>query len=306
MSKHAIVVGKTVAKLTQQMYPSINQSILDAINDFMAIKAISFSKSTLYGYVLFLTNFFLDINVNSLSEMNSELLVKWLDTYRVGKANGTIANKISKLSCFFEFCIDKNLIFKNPVLSKFRCKVHQNTVRSLSETEYQNVRKTAEELSLFSRTIFEVLDSSGIRCSELTNLKLEGINFENRNAIVVGKGNKVRVVPLSEIAILLLKKLTVKKEKNDYVFKKRGDKKIHRDTVLSEINLLGKRAKLTLSLFPHRLRHGFASRLYSEGMNLDELRKQMGHAHEETTLGYIDVLPLQIKYFYDKVICKND
>lgn len=305
MNRLALFRNDTIPILTQEMYPNLSLTILGYINEFLYSKASEYSKSHMYSYVLFLPKFFSDLNINSISDVSSELIADWLLTYKIGKAKQTIATKVAMLSCFFNYLVDENIIMKNPILRSFRCKVSSNTVRSLDEIEYQKVKRQAEKMNLFDRTLFEVFDSSGIRCSELIFLKVENVDLGNKKITVTGKGNKTRVGYVSELSVYLLEKLMSGKNVNEYIFSLKGGNPIHRSTALYKINSLGKKAELTISLFPHRLRHCFASRLYYEGLNLKKIRDLLGHKDERTTMRYIDSVPLDIRYYYDKVMSEK-
>lgn len=308
MNNFALVHENSVPNLTPEMYANISIDVLNSINIFLANKALYYSKSNLYGYVVFLPRAFMELKVNSISDVTDELLADWLITYSKGKANQTIANKVAMLSCFFSFFLNEDIISKNPVLRRFRCKVPLQSVRSLDETEYQKVRREAEKLPLLNRAIFEVFDSSGMRRRELIDLKVKNIDLENKKATVTGKGNKTRVVPLSELAVILLLKIINPKNNNEYVFMVEKGQQMYRLsswTVWSMIYSLGKKAGLKISLFPHRLRHGLASRLYYQGVPIVEIQKILGHEDTQTTLRYIDAVPESVQNFYDKAMNKK-
>ncbi|KUO71438.1 MAG: hypothetical protein APF81_09045 [Desulfosporosinus sp. BRH_c37] len=303
MNMYALVSRDTAPVLIPEMYPDLSLSIMENINQFLSNKAYLYSESQLYAYVTILPKTFIEFSVEDISDVSSEFFEKWLITFSSSKAKQTIANRISILSSFFNYCIEANILTKSPILRKFRCKIPIHTVRILDEKEYQKVKREAENLPILSRTVFEVFDSSGIKCNELISLKLKDLDFENRLATITGKGKKkTRVVPLSYIAIYLLREITSNKSINDYVFSIKKGKCIHRSTALSMINYLGQKAGLEISLFPSMLRNGFSSRLFLQGLILEEIREILGNKSIQNTREDIDSIEISMQYYYDKVM----
>lgn len=141
-----------------------------------------------------------------------------------------------------------------------------------------------------NRAIIEVLFSCGLRVSELTNLKLSDLNLEERFLRVIGKGNKERLVPISEKAIKELnfwfddrRQMRIKPGEEDYVFLNRRGHHLTRTMILIMVKRQAVEAGITKTISPHTLRHSFATALLKGGADLRIIQVLLGHADIGTT-----------------------
>ncbi len=141
-----------------------------------------------------------------------------------------------------------------------------------------------------NRAIIEVLFSCGLRVSELTHLKLSNLYLPERFLRVVGKGNKERLVPMSESAIRELRwwfedrrQMTIKPGEEDYVFLNRRGHHLTRTMILIMIKRQGEKAGIQKTISPHTLRHSFATALLRGGADLRFIQALLGHADIGTT-----------------------
>ncbi len=141
-----------------------------------------------------------------------------------------------------------------------------------------------------NRAIIEVLFSCGLRVSELTNLKLSDLNLGERFLRVVGKGNKERLVPISEKAIKELnfwfddrRQMRIKPGEEDYVFLNRRGHHLTRTMILIMVKRQAVEAGITKTISPHTLRHSFATALLKGGADLRIIQVLLGHADIGTT-----------------------
>lgn len=147
-----------------------------------------------------------------------------------------------------------------------------------------------------NRAILETLYSCGLRVSELCNLKLSDLYFEEGFIKVEGKGSKQRLVPISPRAIKEIKtwfsdrnQWRIKKEFEDYVFLARWGKGISRIMVFHMIKELAQKAGITKSISPHTFRHSFATHLLEGGANLRAIQCMLGHESIATTEIYTHI-----------------
>ena len=147
-----------------------------------------------------------------------------------------------------------------------------------------------------NRAILETLYSCGLRVSELTNLKLSDLYFDEGFIKVEGKGNKQRLVPISPRAIKEIKlyftdrnRGKIKKEYEDYVFLARWGKNISRIMVFHLIKELAQTAGITKNISPHTFRHSFATHLLEGGANLRAIQCMLGHESIATTEIYTHI-----------------
>lgn len=141
-----------------------------------------------------------------------------------------------------------------------------------------------------NRAIIEVLFSCGLRVSELTNLKLSDLNLKERFLRVLGKGNKERLVPMSEKAIDELNlwfeerdKMKIKPGEEDYVFLNRRGHHLTRTMILIMVKRQAVEAGITKTISPHTLRHSFATAMLRGGADLRVIQVLLGHADIGTT-----------------------
>ncbi len=141
-----------------------------------------------------------------------------------------------------------------------------------------------------NRAIIEVLFSCGLRVSELTNLKLSDLFLEDKFIRVLGKGNKERLVPISDRAIQELeywfddrRQMTIKPGEEDYVFLNRRGHHLTRTMILIMIKKQAEMAGIKKTISPHTLRHSFATALLKGGADLRVIQALLGHSDIGTT-----------------------
>lgn len=147
-----------------------------------------------------------------------------------------------------------------------------------------------------NRAIIEMLYGSGLRVSELTDLRLSRLNLEDEYVIVRGKGSKQRMVPVSPVAAeriaLWLEDraaLTIKHGAEDYLFLNRRGTPLTRVMIFYIVRGLAGQAGITKTVSPHTLRHSFATHLLEGGANLRAIQEMLGHENIATTEIYVHI-----------------
>lgn len=182
--------------------------------------------------------------------------------------------------------VDPTELLESPILPK-----HLPTYLSTEEVD-----RLEDSIDLESnegqrnRAIIEVLFSCGLRVSELVNLKLSGLNLKEHFMRVTGKGDKERLVPMSDRAITELQRwfidrdrLKVKPGEEDYVFLNRRGHHLTRVMILIMVKRQAKLAGIKKTISPHTLRHSFATALLRGGADLRVIQVLLGHANIGTT-----------------------
>ena len=154
-----------------------------------------------------------------------------------------------------------------------------------------------DPLEMRNRAIMELLYSSGLRVSELTELPLGAVDFDNEFIRVTGKGEKTRVVPVGRPAQRMLRKyltevrpvLADKNPHAEWVFLSKNGRILDRERVWGVVKLAAERAGITKNIHPHSLRHSFASHLLANGADLRVIQEMLGHADIATTEVYTHV-----------------
>ena len=155
------------------------------------------------------------------------------------------------------------------------------------------------------KAMLEVMYSSGLRISELLNLKLKQINFERGMMKIIGKGNKERIVPIGEFALEYLNKYILdgrKKNPNknsDYAFLNRYGEPVSRIYFFKQVKKYAKDANIDVEISPHTLRHCFATHMLENGAELRAVQEMLGHANIATTQIYTNISSKRILSAYD-------
>ncbi|MDO4223983.1 MAG: site-specific tyrosine recombinase XerD [Acinetobacter sp.] len=217
---------------------------------------------------------------------------------KLGKSPRSIARTLSALRQFFKFLRLQNLRDDDPV-SKHRIpKLGRVLPKDLSEddvTALLNAPNIEDALGLRDKAMLEVLYACGLRVSELLHLRLDFINLEQGYLRTLGKGDKERLVPLGENAILWLQRyLQLARPKlyrstNDYVFLTRHGGIMSRQNFWYAIKRYALQVGIQAELSPHTLRHAFATHLLNYGADLRVVQLLLGHQSLSTTQIYTHV-----------------
>jgi integrase/recombinase XerD len=212
----------------------------------------------------------------------------------LGMSTYSQARILSGLKAFFKYLLFEELIDKDPTLLIEGPKIG----RKLPDTlEYVEIEKLLSAIDMSSpeggrsRAIIEVLYSSGLRVSELVELKLANVYYDIGFVRVIGKGNKERLVPIGREALKYLKiyvdeirvHIAVKKGSESHVFLNRRGTKLSRVTVFTMIKQLAVSIGLKKSISPHTFRHSFATHLIEGGADLRAVQEMLGHESITTT-----------------------
>ena len=211
----------------------------------------------------------------------------------------TQARIISTLKTFFNFLVLEKLINDSPIENIDYPKIDSKIPLVLTTDEIDKLISCAfsKKFGLRNQTIIEIMYSCGLRVSELTEMKISNIFFDESLIKILGKGNKERFIPLSSTAKKLLynyitynrKNLSQDKQSIDIVFLNNRGKKLTRVMVYNIINDAALEAKINKKISPHTLRHSFATHLIENGADIISIQKMMGHENVVTTEKYLHV-----------------
>ena len=206
---------------------------------------------------------------------------------------------ISTLKTFFNFLVLEKLINDSPIENIDYPKIDSKIPLVLSTDEIDKIISCAfsKKFGLRNQTIIEIMYSCGLRVSEVTEMKISNIFFDESLIKILGKGNKERFIPLSRTAKKLLynyitynrKNLSQDKQSIDIVFLNNRGKKLTRVMVYNIINDAALEAKIKKKISPHTLRHSFATHLIENGASIISIQKMMGHENVVTTEKYLHV-----------------
>lgn len=248
------------------------------------------SESTIKQYHKTLNKFFLIMHkpINEITTEDCRIFF-----YKL-QESGTMHNcsldtQRAYLKAFFSWLVDNEYLDKNPLAPIKPFKYEKKLKKELTDMEIEQLRKACDDN--FERAVIEVLYSTGLRVSELVNLKLEDIDIQNGEITVKhGKGNKERVSYLSARAILAIQDyLEERTWKTKYLFENYRDPHNKLTTKTIQRHTKNLEQKTGIRLYPHKIRRTTATHLWKKGMPLEEIQILLGHENIKTTLIYTNV-----------------
>ena len=239
-------------------------------------------------------NFMIENAINESPKQCSSSTVKtYLYKNFSNKKSRSQARSISALKSFFNYLLFEGEINSSPLNDIESPKIENKLPEVLTEDEIKRLISSVNLDSEFgqrNKTIIEVLYGTGIRVSELTDLKLSNIFFDENILKVTGKGNKERFVPLGKIASIEIKKYLSDRDKlkinskfSDILFLNRYGRQLTRSMIFKVINDYSKNAKIDKKISPHTLRHSYATHLLKNGADLRTIQLILGHESITTT-----------------------
>jgi len=234
---------------------------------------------------------------NAINESPKQCSSSTVKTYLYknfsNKKSRSQARSISALKSFFNYLLFEGEINSSPLNDIESPKIENKLPEVLTEDEIKRLISSVNLDSEFgqrNKTIIEVLYGTGIRVSELTDLKLSNIFFDENILKVTGKGNKERFVPLGKIASIEIKKylndrdkLKINSKFSDILFLNRYGRQLTRSMIFKVINDYSKNANIDKKISPHTLRHSYATHLLKNGADLRTIQLILGHESITTT-----------------------
>ncbi len=263
------------------------------------------SNNTVLSYKCDLDLFERFINKNNFKDQTVETVVRKYITKKsiMGMSGRTNNRFISSLKKFLKFFLkDKYFNFINVKSPKFTNRLPN--ILNVEEVERLLNFKLSEYEDYLDKVILEVLYSSGLRVSELTNLQIKNINFEEEMIKVIGKGQKERMIPIGSKALDSIKKyINIKPigyESNDFFFVNKKGKNVNIRYIQRMIKKRCLKAEIHKDITPHTLRHSFASHILQSSGNLRVVQELLGHSNINTTQIYTHLDWQNLAKTYDK------
>lgn len=266
-----------------------------AVNDFLQHLRLErgVSANTLMAYRRDLLGFRKETNATDPKAVSASIITGYFGKLNAkGSRPATLARKISSLKQFFEYLKERNMVAENPAQVYSAPKIARYHPDYLSPREIESIINAIDistESGKRDRVIIEMLYGSGLRLSELQNLKIEDVEFEAGFVRVMGKGNKQRLVPLGEYARVALLSYLEASETGKAVSRPRVivlsklGKPCSRVGLWKIIKQMVRKAGLGKQVTPHTFRHSFATHLIEGGADLRVVQEMLGHADISTT-----------------------
>ena len=287
----------------------MNEEIINFLKYLRDVK--NYSKYTVlnYGKDLKLFMKFLNIEkVDNIKKIDYKLLRQYLSfLYEFDYDKRTISRNISSLRSFFKYELKEGKIKNNPMTLIESPKQDKKLPKVLNNIEVENILTipdTTTPLGQRDSVILETIYSTGIRVSELVNIKLKDIDFSEKKIYITGKGNKERIVLFGKVLNDKLNlylndgRKELLKNTNDYLLLNRFGNQITTRSIELIINKVLKKGSIDYKISPHTLRHTFATHMLNNGADLKTVQELLGHESLSTTQIYTHVSNERLRNVY--------
>lgn len=245
------------------------------------------------------------------SSGNIDGYINYLGSKKI-KTN-SLARKITSIKGYYSFLYKNKYINESLLIAVDMPKKEKKLPIYLTYGEIERLINSIKKEEYLERTIIETLYGCGFRVSELINIRLKDIHFDEKMVECIGKGNKQRYVPINNIALSCISTY-LKEIRNNLKFKENENllflsykgKKVTRQYVFLLIKQLCSRVGIKKNVSPHTLRHSFATHLIENNANLRAVQTMLGHESITTTEIYTHVNSSKLIEDYDKYFERNE
>jgi integrase/recombinase XerD len=244
--------------------------------------------------------------IDNCSQVSLPLISEYLaDRKRSGLSASSIKLIVVALKIFFRLLASKGAVARDPSEALTLPRIERYLPETLNEMQVEQLIESIDTkvfLGLRDRAMIELLYASGLRISELANSRLENFSTEDRILRVTGKGNKTRLVPVGRKACEALaaylsteRPKLVKRQSSSEIFLSERGSKLTTARLWQIVKKHAKHSGLETNIYPHLLRHSFATHLLSNGADLRIIQEMLGHADISTTQVYTHVDQQRLK-----------
>lgn len=281
---------------------ALQNNMSDKVLLYLAAKKLDgLSMRTLESYSRHLNRFayFMRKNVEDVTTM--DVRVHLANYAKTGVKTSTIATETDVLRGFFKWLEDEEYIQKSPMRKIKTPKLEKRIREALTKEEFEILRGGAKTLR--QKALLELLYSTGCRLEEVEKMKKTDIDWHKLQIRVIGKGNKERVVFVNATAQVHIRKYLMSRLddcESVFVTERQPYKFLGRRSIQREIDKIMEQSGLKKNVFPHLIRHTFATHMINAGMSLNVLQEILGHDSPETTLIYASIDNKTIEHEYRK------
>ena len=291
---------------------AINNILMDYLHYLKVERGLSENTINSYGIDLKLFLEYLRENeIPSFKQVNKEVIVNYMQSEKNNnKANSSILRSVSSLRKFFQYLAQEKIIEKDPMLLIDTPKKKQHLPQVLTKEEVEKLLhspNTGQVLGLRDRAMLELMYATGLRISEIINLKLEDLHLTMGTLQTLGKGHKERIVPVGDEAIKWINRYLeearpklLKQKRSNYLFLNFHGNNLTRQGVWKNLKAEVRKAGIQKNITPHTLRHSFATHILENGADLRIVQELLGHADISTTQIYTHLSNKQLADIYNR------
>lgn len=289
-----------------------NDNFSNKANEFKNYLLIDkkYSMKTIDSYMNELDKYYHFINKNHLDfqNINKNNILDYINNLNKNLTPRSINHNISVIRSFYKFIIVLDEI-DDPMQYIETPKLNKTLPKVLSYDELKELLDVdlIDKYSYRNKAMLELMYATGLRVSELTNLKVNDIDFDLCLVKTLGKGSKERIIPIGDYAILFLKKYIkeyrnqlLKKQYTDYLFINNKGTKISRQAFYKIVEELAIKKNIKTKISPHTLRHSFATHLLDRGADIVSIKELLGHSSLATTQIYTHISNQKLQEEYNK------
>ena len=244
--------------------------------------------------------------INHAREVGLPLISEYLaERKRNGLSASSIKLIVVALKIFFRFATARDLVKKDPTEALSLPRIERYLPETLNELQIEQLLESVDAkapLGLRDRAMLELLYASGLRISELASAKLEHLDLEQGIVRVTGKGNKTRLVPVGRKACAAIENYLarerpglVRQKSGSEIFLSVRGRRLTTVRIWQIVKAIARRSGLEANVYPHLLRHSFATHLLGNGADLRIIQEMLGHADISTTQVYTHVDQQRLK-----------
>lgn len=248
--------------------------------------------------------------IDNLNDVDKQVIIDYLDyLMKKGKANSSIVRCVTSLRKFFQTMKQDGIIDENPMLTIETPKSEKHLPEVLSTEEVEmllNAPDVTQTLGLRNRAIIELMYATGLRVSEVVNLRLEDLHLDVGIIQTIGKGRKERIVPIGDEAITWINNYLrdarpelCKTRRSPFLFVNFHGVRLTRQGVWKNLKNEVRKAGITKNVTPHTLRHSFATHILENGADLRIVQELLGHSDISTTQIYTHISKKRLSEIYD-------
>ena len=278
----------------------MNEQIENYIHYLKVERALSPNTFSSYRQALVTARDYFLKKVTSWREVDQYLILDFLDELNQEKrARNTVIHTVSTLRKFFLYLQRVKVITTDPMAkidSPKKAMVLPDVLTVQEVEELLDQPNVTKKLGFRDRTILETLYATGMRVSELVDLKISDLHLTMSMVQVLGKGDKQRIVPISSVAIDWLDQYLntirpqlLQKKRSEYVFLNARGGQLSRQAIWQMLKKYVAQTMITKKITPHTLRHSFATHLLENGADLRIVQEMLGHSDISTTQIYTHV-----------------
>lgn len=279
---------------------------IDAFLEYLKIE-LNYSDKTIKSYEQDVVSFqtYLGSVGQGFQDANPPLIRNYLSKQlEEGNSKSTCSRRISALRHFYSYLVKKNYIKENPFLfvSAPKKEIRYPVALYLEQVEllFSKNKERKDDLKFRDQAIIELLYASGLRVSELVNIKMNSIDLRNRTIRVLGKGRKERIVMFSRSCqSTLVDYLDYRSVDSNYLFVNSKGEQLTTRGVEYILNEIQRKCNIQLGLHPHMLRHTFATHLLEGGADLRVIQELLGHESINTTQIYTHITEEAMKHQFN-------